>query len=222
MLEAILTDPLAPTPNTWFRHLPNRPDLVAPFAGRIFAALGQLQGADRRGGSNGHALWRLVAILPDPALAPHRSRMIEWMKPGAIREWTSETWQLFTRLDVTDPVERELVLARFERPGELSTQLFDGFCRMGVAAPPDAKQRLLAIWTNRGAAADASKSDRGRDEVKLYLALARMGLKQQAGQVEQRYMGTAFAGIWNQITPETGDDVCGLSDNDLWNRLRKR
>ena len=85
----------------------------------------------------------------------------------------------------------------------------------------DAKNRLLAVWRARGAVAQERGGHRGYDHVQLYLALARMGLKQQAGKIEQRYMGPTFAGIWNEVTPATPADICDLSTHDLSNRYRK-
>lgn len=223
VLEAVLADPAAPVKDSWFSHLPNRPDAVAPYADRLFGALGILQQSDIRRNSNGRNLWRLVAILPEPALAPHRAKMVEWMKSGTMRPWTDDTWQIFSRLDISDPVQRDIVLIRLEkRQGDISTSLLPAFCRMGAGAPQDAKERLLAVWRARGAIVAQRGSDRGRDHVKLYLALVRMGLKEEAGKVEQRYMGPTFAGIWSEVTPNTPSDICDLSDNDLGNRFRRR
>jgi hypothetical protein len=220
-LEAALANPLAPVKGAWFRHLPNRPDVLAPYAGRIFEALGTLQSADFNGVANGRNLWGLVAVLPEPALAPHRAQMVEWMKPGAIREWTAESWQVFARLDVRDPVQRDIVLTKLEKPrGDLPGSLLTGFCKMGAAAPQDGKDRLLAIWRARGAVTQERGGDRGIDHIQLYLTLARMGMKQQAGKVEQRYFGPTFAGIWDEITPDSPADICDLSTNDLSNRYR--
>lgn len=222
MLEAILADPLEPLKGNGFMHLRNKPEVLAPYAGRMFEALGILQRSDVRGSSNGSELWRLVAVLPEEALEPHRALMAVWMTPGAMRPWTDESWQVFARLDAADPMQREIMLTRLERPlGDIATNLLPAFCRMGASAPQDAKDRLLAVWRARGAVATERGGGRGYDHVQLYLTLARMGLKQQAGKVEQRYMGPTFAGIWNEVTPATPADICDLSTHDLSNRYRK-
>ena len=222
VLEAILADPLAPLEGDGFMHLRNKPEVLAPYADRMFEALGILQRSDVRGSRSGGELWRLVAVLPEEALAPHRALMAAWMTPGAMRPWTDQTWQIFARLDVADPVQREIMLTKLEDPrGDIATNLLPAFCRMGASAPQDAKNRLLAVWRARGAVAQERGGHRGYDHVQLYLALARMGLKQQAGKIEQRYMGPTFAGIWNEVTPATPADICDLSTHDLSNRYRK-
>lgn len=223
ILERMLADPLTPIKNDSFSHLPIRPDVLTPYAGRIFDALAVLQRSDLYASGTGRGLWRLVAALPEPALAPHRAQMVEWMKPGTMRPWTDESWQLFPRLDVTDPVQRNIVLTRLESPlGDIPTNLLPPFCRMGAAAPEDAKQRLLAVWRARGEVVKERASKRGRDHLRLYLTLARMGLKEQAGRVEQRYMGDTFAGIWNEVTAATPADICDLPEHELIRRFRKK
>ena len=222
ILGTMLADPAAPVKDNWFRHLPNRPELVTPYADRIFDALGVLQQSDIRTSGNGRSLWRLVALLPEEALAPHRAKMVEWMKPGAMRRWTDDSVEVFSRLNVADPVQRDIVLTRLEKPlGDISTSLLPAFCKMGGGAPQDAKERLLAVWHARGARAAERKSHRGQDEVPLYLTLARMGLKEQAGKVEQRYYGPTFLAIWETVTPDTPSDICDLSDHELRERFRK-
>lgn len=221
ILETMLADPTVEIKNGWFRHLPNRPDLVEPYADRIFDALGTLQHSGIRGSGNGRNLWRLAALLPEEALAPHRTKMVEWMKPGAMRQWTDDSREIFSRLDITDAVQRDIVLSRLERlRGDLSTSLLPAFCKMGVDAPHDTKERLLGVWRARGARAAERKSHRGQDEVLLYLTLARMGLKEQAGKVEQRYYGPTFLAIWDQVTPNTPSDICDLSIDELRRHLR--
>ena len=93
---------------------------------------------------------------------------------------------------------------------------------MGIAAPEDVKRRLLAIWEARGRRAAERKSRRDANETILYVTLLRMGLKEQAGKVEQRYYGPTFEGIWNEVTPNTPADICDATTNDLSNRYRRR
>lgn len=223
ILEAMLADPLVYLKDGWFYHLPNRPAIIAPYAGRIFAALGVLQTSDTRGSETGRNLWRLAAALPDEAIAPYRARLTDWLAPAQTRPWTKQTGEIYTRLDIADPVARDIVLHRLETErGDLQTSLLPPFCRMGRAAPDDTKQRLLAIWRSRAPKGDKSDRDRASNDVKLYVTLLRMGLKDEAGEVEQRYYGPTFIGIWNEVSPDTADDICALSVNDLSNRYRGR
>lgn len=221
LLAEMLARPLAPRKDSWFRQLIDRPDLVAPYAGRLFEALGVLQTAGQRGYSDGRQLWRLVAVLPETALLPHRRQMIEWMQPGAVQQWTAETLPLYHRLDVSNLAERDIVLARLEQSkAELPASLLTAFCRMGTGAPPDAQARLLAIWRARGERARERRGERTDGEEMLYLVLARMGLKEQAGRVEQRHMGPTFAAIWDHVTPDSPDAICELTAADLRARLK--
>lgn len=223
MLERMLSQPSQHQKESWFWHLPNRPDVIAPLAPRIFEALGFLQSADVRGSETGRNLWRLVAALPEEALAPHRAKMVEWLKPENARPWTEQTYEVFARLDGNDPVEREIILHRLEtKRGDLEGKLLTSFCRMGGSAPEDVKRRLLALWHKRGADPRKSNGERSYDDVPLYFTLARLGLKEQAGKVEQRYYGPTFLGIWEEVNPDFPDDLCAGSTNDISNRFKRR
>lgn len=220
LLDSILARPETYIKDAWFRHLGNRPDAVEPYTNRIFDALEKLQQSDVKYSANGRELWKLAAVFREPIIAKQRSRFVEWMKPGALREWTDESWQAFALLDLGDPVQRNIVLTRLERPGGYTTELLPGFCRMGAAAPDDAKERLLRIWKVRDKLGKGLDNRRSHEDVQLYLTLNRIGLKTEAGKVDQRYMGNTFLGIWETITPGTPVDVCGMSVNDLNNRFR--
>ena len=58
------------------------------------------------------------------------------------------------------------------------------------------------------------------EHIPLYLALARMGLKAEAGKVDQKYHGSDFRGIWAEVTPETPADICDLDYHELSQRFR--
>lgn len=223
LLERMLATPLQDVRDGWFRHLPNRPEAIEPFAARIFQALGVLQHSELGGSNNGGSLWSLAAALPEQALAPYRSQLTEWLRPENARRWTQSAKSIYTRLDVADPDQREIVLHRLEtEKGDLQTNLLPPFCRMGAAAPDEVKNRLLGVWKARGLDRSGAPQDRSQNDVLLYLTLARMGLKQAAGKVEQRYYGPTFLAIWDQVTPETPDDICADSLNDVTNRFRQR
>lgn len=223
ILERMLADPTKDMRYGWFYHLPNRPAVIAPYSKRIFGALGMLQNSTVGGSETGRNLWRLAAALPEDALAPHRAELTDWLRPGNARPWTEQTNEIYARLDVADPAAREIVLNRLERQrGDLQISLLPPFCRMGLDAPKDVKQRLLALWRGRGEQVAGTTRDRSNLDTMLYVTLARMGLKSAAGKVEQRYYGPTFAAIWDQVTPESPVDICSDSLNDLGNRFRKR
>lgn len=217
VLEKLLADPTAPMRDSWFRHLPNKPEVLVPYAARIFAALRTLEGADIRGRDQGRNLWDLAAALPDDALAPHRQEMLQWLRPSTAKPWTVASSLIYHRLDAARPEEREILLQRMEsREGDL--ELAKKVCRLGADAPGDARQRLLALWRRLGES--KNRAERPSEHVPLYFALARLGLKGEAGQVEQRYFGTTYSAIWDRVGPETPAEICDLSRNDLQNWLR--
>lgn len=222
LLERMLADPSVHQKDGWFWHLPNRPDVVAPYAARIFAALRTLQNSDVRGSETGRNLWRLAAVLPDEALAPHRAEMVEWLRPENARPWTAAEGTIYTRLDVRDPTQSGIVLNRLETSkGDLPVSLLPAFCRMGATAPQEVKQRLLAVWRARAPKPDKrGKVDRSSNDTILYLTLARMGLKQDAGKVEQRYYGSTFLEVWEKVTPDSPEAVCVGSSHALNNYFR--
>jgi len=222
LLAAMLADPLTHIRKGWFRHLIVRPEVVAPYADRIVAALGLLQTCDLRGSETGRNLWRLLAALPDDVLARRRARIVAWLDPAAARPWTAATGEIYARLDAAVPEERAILLHRLEtQRGDLQTRLLPGFAKMGSAAPAEVKARLLALWHAR-APDPAKKADkRGSDDTALYFTLARMGLKAQAGEVVQHYYGPTYAAIWREVEADSHAELCDASSNELSNHFKR-
>lgn len=221
ILEAMLADPLSHIRNGWFRHLTIRPEVVAPHADRIVAALGRLQASDLKGSENGRNLWRLVAVLPDEAFARHRALIVRWLDPAAARPWTRDIGRIYARLDAAVPEEREILLHRLETErGALETALLPGFARMGSAAPDEVKARLLALWHARAPDPARKGSHRSDNDAVLYFALARMGLKAEAGEVVQRYWRDTFAAIWREVEADSHPELCDASSRGLDNHFR--
>lgn len=222
ILETMLADPLTHIKNGWFRHLTLRPEVVAPYADRIIAALGVLQTSDLRGSETGRNLWRLVAALPDSVLARHRAAVAAWLDPVAARPWTAATDEIYTRLDAAVPEERAILLHRLEtQRGDLKTRLLPGFARMGSAAPDEVKARLLALWHARAPDPAKRGAKRGSDDTVLYFTLARMGLKAQAGEVVQHYYGPTFAAIWREVEADSHEALCDASSNTLSSHFKR-
>lgn len=224
ILEQMLSAPTEHVKDGWLHHLPNRPAVVAPYAARIFAALEKLQASDRTASDTGKNLWTLIEKMSEETLAPHRPRMVALMRTSVARPWTRDSYMAYSRLDVADRVQRDIVLDRLtlERRN-FPAELLPPFCRMGANAPEDVKQRLLALWqarvpdkTNKGWG-----TQRDRIDVVLYLTLARMGLKQQAGKVEQQYYGPTFLDIWQHIAPASPDEVCVGNPHEIETYFRK-
>jgi len=223
-LERMLTAPATPIRDGWLRYLPDRPDIVAPYAPRIFAALEALKkSGEVRYAENGQELWKLVSRMSDKTIAPYRPRMAALMQPPAPK-YTFESFAAYQQWDVTDPIQRAVLLDRVAGdPRKFVGELLPPFCRMGAAAPPEVKQRLLALWKAR-APGPASKNKHQLDgpDLLLYLTLARMGLKTEAGQVEQQYHGPDFRIIWERVTPETPDDICVQYSDRLGTYFREK
>lgn len=225
ILEAMLADPLTFIKDSWLFHLPNRPAVVTPYADRIVAALAKLQASNLRGSETGRNLWRLVAVLPDADLAPYRHRLVAWLDPAAARPWTQKTGEIYARLDAAVPAERAILLDRLEtQRSDLETKLLASFSRMGSAAPAEVKERLLELWRARAPdpAKPRARTERTQEDTVLYFTLARLGLKEQAGQVVQRYFGPTFTGIWLEVDADTHPDLRGLSSGELSNHFRRR
>lgn len=215
-LEQMLATPTEYIRDGWLSHLPNRPAVVAPYAPRIFDALETLQQSDVRSSDTGKKLWRLVEKLSDETLAPYRPRMAAMMRPEVAKPWTRDSFMAYSRLDVADPIQRAIVLERLTENGRVIGELLPPFCRMGASAPPDVKRRLLELW--RATVPEPGGADPGRHnqgDLILYLTLARMGLKDQAGRVEQRYMGNDYRDIWTHITPDSPEAVCVGSTHEI-------
>lgn len=222
ILEAMLADPFTGQRSGGFGHLTVRPEEVVPYADRIVAALGALQASPLKESENGRNLWRLMAVLPDEVFARHRALIVHWLNPAAARSWTRDIGRIYARLDAAVPEEAEILLHRFETErGDLDTSLLPGFARMGSAAPPDVKARLLALWHAR-APDPAKKGDRrGSEQTVLYFTLARMGLKQEAGEVVQFYYGGTFAAIWREVEADSHAELCDASSNTLSNHFKR-
>lgn len=222
ILEQMLAAPTEHIKDGWLRYLPDRPDVVAPYAPRIFDALETLRATpDVRATETAKNLWTLVAKMKEATIAPYRSRMAALMQPPA-PEYTVDSYAAYKQLDTSDPVQRAILLDRVAGdPRRFVAELLPPFCRMGAAAPPEVKQKLLALWKAR-APGPGSPNSQHRDmtDTLLYLTLARMGLKEQAGQVEQRYHGPDFKIIWDRVTPDTPDDICVAYSHGLGNYFR--
>ena len=222
ILEQMLSAPTGYVRDGWLYHLPNRPAVVAPYAPRIFDALEALQTSDRRSSDTGKNLWRLVEKMPEETLAPYRQRMAAMMRMDVARPWTTDTFMAYSRLDTADPMQRGIVLDRLSSERRVIGELMPPFCRMGASAPAEVKDRLLALWratTPKPGGADPGRHNLG--DIILYLTLARMGLKEQAGKVEQRYHGPDYRDIWEHITPDSPEEVCVGYSHDLQMYFRK-
>lgn len=221
ILEQMLANPTGDVDGS-FRHLPKKPEIISSYADRLFEALGALQLSDNQASDTGTNLWRLVAALPDEVLAPYRTKLVEWLKPENARPWTLRSQDIYTRLHVEDPLQLEIILQRLEADrGDIKTNLLPPFCRLGEDVPEQAKRRLLALWQAKGREALEQGDKRPQDHVVLYLTLARMGLKEEAGKVEQHYYGPTFMSIWNDVTPETHLEACSGSANEVSNYFSK-
>ncbi|WP_066527140.1 hypothetical protein [Erythrobacter sp. CCH5-A1] len=221
ILEAMLADPLTDLKKVSFSHLAIRPEAIAPYADRIIAALGVFQ-SEVECSENAYRLWPLVAVLPEEDFARHRAQIVRWLDPATARPWARKTGRIYARLDAAVPEEREILLHRLETErGDLETALLPGFARMGSAAPDEVKARLLALWRARAPDPARKGSHRSDFETVLYFTLARMGLKQEAGEVVQRYWRDTYAAIWREVEADSHPELCDASPRALNSHFRK-
>jgi hypothetical protein len=199
-----------PTEDFGYIRLPilhSKPDKIAPLVPQLVEALGVLQSSNERlNYDNGEAFWALLAAAPDDALAPYRSKLISWLMPDVQKEWTKRADMIFKRLDASDAVEGGILLDRLEgaeEPRDVEVDLLYGFCRMGVDAPPEVKERMLALWRKHGSEYEYSLSE-------LYFTLARMGLKDRVGKPKSP--GTEHSVIWERVGPEVPSELCPLKE----------
>jgi len=221
ILETMLADPLTDLKKVSFSHLEIRPEALVPHADRLVAALGVLQSEAERS-ENAYRLWPLVAVLPEEDFARHRAQIVRWLDPATARPWARKNGRIYTRLDAAVPVEREILLHRLETErGDLETVLLPGFARMGSAAPSEVKARLVALWHARAPDPARKGSHRSDLEAVLYFTLARMGLKQEAGEVVQRYWRDTYAAIWREVEADSHPELCDASPRALNSHFRK-
>lgn len=222
ILEQMLAAPTGHVRDSWLWHLPNRPAIVAPYAPRIFDALETLQTLDRSSSETGKNLWRLVEKMSEETIAPYRQRMANLMRPDRAKPWTRDSYKAYLQLDAGDPDQRNILFERLTDKGRVVGELLPPFCRMGTSAPDDIKRRLLQIWRDGAPEKGKSGDERRNDsDLLLYLTLARMGLKHEAGKVEQRYEGSSYRDVWEHITPDSPEEVCVGFTNELSNYFRK-
>lgn len=193
-----------------FAILRSDPERLRPQAARIMAALETAVDVGSRQASAGKLFAELVAALPDDQFAAFGPRILA-LYPGATqarlaeaREWQREAhWlddkgYLYSRIgDLGPPALPVLMnaLGGKRRQSEITV----GLCRMGAPGAAVAGPILLARWAQR---------EPDRADQSLYLALLRLGLRDRAGRVEQRYHRDWFAKAWETVTPASPREVC--------------
>ena len=207
LIEKMIAQPTEDFGYIWLPILYGKPDKIAPLVPQLVEALGVLQSSNEvLNYRNGEVLWGLLAAAPDDALAPYRSKLISWLMPDVQKEWTKRADMIFKRLDTSDSVERGILFDRLEGAEEsrdVEVDLLYGFCRMGIDAPPEVKERMLALWRKHGSESEYILSE-------LYFTLARMGLKERVGKPKSP--GTENSVIWERVGPEVPSEQCPLKE----------
>ncbi len=205
LIEKMIAQPTEDFGYIWLPILHSKPEKIPPLVPQLVEALGVLQSSNEvLNYRNGEVLWGLLAAAPDDALAPYRPKLISWLMPDVQKEWTKRADMIFKRLDASDPVERGILLDRLEGARwstDVEVDLLYGFCRMGVDAPPEVKERMLALWRKHGSESEYSLPE-------LYFTLARMGLKDKVGKPKSP--GSMHSIIWERVGSEVPAEQCPL------------
>ncbi len=210
-LDRLIADPLSEGLNgNDFAILRSDPERLRPQAARIMAALETAVDAGSRQIGAGKMFAELVAALPDDQFAAYGPRILalypratqvrlaeqlDWQRK---EHWLDDSGYLYRRIgDLGPPALPVLInaLAGKRRQSEITV----GLCRMGAPAAVVAGPGLLARWANL----EPDRADQG-----LYLTLLRLGLRDRAGRVDQRYQRDWFAKAWETVTPVSPREIC--------------
>ncbi|WP_426167718.1 hypothetical protein [Sandarakinorhabdus sp. DWP1-3-1] len=210
-LDRLIADPQSMGLNgNDFALLRARPEHLVPLAPRLMDALESAVAAGTSQTSAGRMLAEIVAALPDSAFVAHGPRILalypratqarlaekrEWQRE---QHWLEDSGHLYSRIgDLGPPALPVLMdgLMRKRRVWEITV----GLCRMGVPAAAVAGPMLLARWATR----EPDRADQG-----LYLTLLRLGLRDSAGPVKQRYKSEWFKTAWATVTPASPREIC--------------
>lgn len=230
-LQAFLKDPSAYRYNReLFSQFKNVPEKLAPFADQLITALEAADAHERRTGENGikvaGAIARLVAQLPDAEIRKHADRILDLLD-GSVRGWRMSARPLMQRAALLGEAALPMLTGRLHKPRgnrnipRPTADAIIALCRMGRPAAAAAGAKLVELWRwrtrerrkvirdetgkRREVAAELRLS---REDRFLYLALLRLGLRDEAGRPEPKGNAKWWAAAWQTVTPQSLPDVC--------------
>lgn len=207
-LERVLANPAAPVDN-WFSALRQYPERLAPYAGRMVAALERAVQLGDPARENGRNLSRLIALLPPDSFRSVGGRVLALLPPLPSDNWYWGTDELIARTGDLGEAAMPLLLARLERSsGRAWKPAVIGLCRVGAPAAARAGPRLLSLWRADSGSHDNHGGRSGDEDRAIYAALLRLGLRDTVGEVRQGWQGRWFAAAWRDINPSVSPERC--------------
>ena len=212
------------------RQFKNDPAKLVPFAGRLISALEESDANERRGNKKARqtarAIAQLLAQLPDVEIRRNSSRILNLLDASA-RGLQRSVGPLVRRTHVLGEAALPLLTRRLGRETgrrRLSWPAADAvisLCQMGLPTAAVAGPKLLEIWRarNRTQTRTVRSKDGGRREVAraptlgrldkyLYVALLRLGLRDEAGVAKVKHAAKWWDNAWQTITPQSPADIC--------------
>ena len=229
-LEAFLQDPgTYKQKHRLLEQFKAQPEKLAPHAERLIAVLETADAAarDRVDGATerASAVAALVARLPDREIERTGGRLLELLD-GPRRRWWNQARPLMRRTALLGQAALPMLTRRLEAhrgPERISWPVADAIialCRIGAPLALPAGPKLFEIWQRRlnprpRARASTAKGSEtelplilDRADKNLYLALLRLGLRDQAGLPEPRGKSEWWPKAWQTVAPDSPPEVC--------------
>lgn len=208
----MIADPAAkPAKSVSFSLLERRPELAAGRAEAMMTGLERAAGAKAYARDNGRSLADLMARLPDERFAPLGPRLIAFFAPPFEKyDWRADATRLLARLGDLGADALPVLMRGFEqRNGVRRAQAWalEGICRIGASARDVAGPALHLFWAARP---QPPKEMTGETYRWAYVAMLRLGMKEQAGPVDQRYYGKWWREKYATVTPASSMEACDI------------
>lgn len=210
-LDARIAAPQLKPRRSSFPILTRRPGLWADRAGAMLAVMECEFALEKRWSPAGREFASLLARLPERDLQPLKARLIAFYAPPfAEKDWRKETHALLARLGALGLEALPILMEGFsERAGQphAETWALEALCRIGAPARAAAGDAVLAVWNTRPQPPKEITGDTCRW---VYLVLMRLGMKEEAGPVEQHHYGAWFRKVYETVGPDSPAGACSI------------
>lgn len=212
------------------RQFKSDPSRLSPFSGRLITALEEIDAQERRGNKTARktvgAIAQLIAQLPAVEIRQKSGRILGLLD-GPARGWRRSAGPLIRRTHVLGNAALPLLTRRLDRVTgrrRLSWPQADAIialCQMGLPAATVVGPRLLQVWHARNReqtkTVRAKNGERrdvivmpslGRLDRHLYVAILRLGLREEAGAAKAKHSAKWWDNAWQTVTPQSPGHVC--------------